>query len=138
MRKSTALIAAVLMACLEFPAWARVEDYGNHYHTHVGRGGYHGPEVDRRGGPGWAGVIAGGILGAAAGLALSHAAPPVVVEPPPVYVPPPVVGTVVPDLPPGCYSVPAYNGVPVYNCGNVYYQPFWDGGAYMYEVVPVP
>lgn len=131
MKKSTALIAIVLMACLEFPASARVEDYGPRVETRVGRGRYFGPAVDRRRGPGWAGVIAGGILGAAAGLALSHAAPPVVVAPP-------VVGTVVPALPGDCYTVPAYNGVPIYNCGNVYYQPFWQGGAYMYEVVPVP
>lgn len=120
MRKPNVLTAFVLTLCLGLPALARIEGYGPRRYAHYGHGG-----------PGWAGVIAGGLLGAAAGYALSRSAPPVVVAPP-------VIGTVVPALPPGCVTVPAYNGVPVYNCGNIYYQPFYEGGAYQYEVVPAP
>ena len=122
MRTPKIFIALALTLCLGWPALARIEGYGRGRYGH----GWH----DR--GPGWAGAIAGGILGAAAGFALSRSAPP------PVVYAPPVVGTVVPALPPGCYAAPAYNGAPVYNCGNVYYQPFYENGYYQYEVVPVP
>ncbi len=122
MRNTKILTAIALTLCLGWPALARVEDYGHRRYEH----GWH----DR--GPGWAGAIAGGILGAAAGFALSRGGPP------PVVYAPPAIGTIMPGLPPGCVAVPAYNGAPLYNCGNVYYQPVYEGGNYMYEVVPVP
>ncbi len=129
------LTAATLALCLAFPAMARVEGYGPMRYNRVGRGGWHGGGfvVDRRGGPGWAGVVAGGILGAAAGLALGAT-----VAPAPVYVAPPVVGSMVPVLPEGCVTVPNYYRGAVYNCGNIFYQPVYQGTSLMYEVVPAP
>ena len=132
MRKQKSVVTLALTLCLAWPALARVEEYGPRRYTQVGHGGhYEHHAIDRSRGSGWAGAIAGGILGAVAGLALSHSAPPVVLAPP-------VVGTVVPVLPGGCVLTPSYYGPPLYNCANVYYQPFYEGGAYMYEVVPVP
>lgn len=137
MRTGVLFIACVLVAGLATPAAARVEDYGARRYTRVGnhpanRGG-HEVVIDRRRGPGWAGAIAGGILGAAAGLALGSA-----LAPAPVVIAPPAMGTVVPVLPGDCVAMPAYNGGVLYNCGNVYYQPFYEGTSLMYEVVPVP
>jgi len=138
MKRATACVEILLMAALACPALARVPDYGPQRYTRVGNHEFHGDRehhvvIDRRRGPGWAGVIAGGILGAAAGLALGGA-----IAPAPVVVAPPVVGTVVPVLPGACVTVPAYNGGVVYNCGNIYYQPIYEGTSLMYEVVPVP
>ena len=130
-------VITVLMAGLVCPAFARVEDYGPKRYTRVGNHERHGEAgrhevvIDRRGGPGWAGVIAGGILGAAAGLALSHAAAP-------VYVAPPVIGTVVPVLPGACATVPTYSGGVLYDCGNIFYQPFYEGTSLMFQIVPAP
>lgn len=134
-----AFIGTMMAVCLALPAMARVEDYGPRRFTQVGRGhGGHGVVIDRRGGPGWAGVLAGGLIGAAAGLALGGALQPGYVAPAPVYVGPPAIGTVVPALPPGCVDVPNYYNGAVYNCGNIYYQPFYEGPSLMYEVVPAP
>jgi hypothetical protein len=84
--------------------------------------------VDRRGGPGWGAVAAA----AAAGVALGTLAarPRTVIETP-------VVGTVVPTIPANCVVTPAPGGV-LYNCNNVYYQPIYQGGTIMYQVVPFP
>ncbi|HTX38686.1 MAG TPA: hypothetical protein VME43_26855 [Bryobacteraceae bacterium] len=136
--KSTAVMVAVALAAgLACPVWARVEAYGPQRYTRVGgHEAYHGGHavvIDRRRGPGWAGVIAGGILGAAAGLALGSQ-----LAPAPVVVAPPVMGTVVPVLPGACATVPAYNGGVLYDCGNIYYQPFYEGTSLMFEVVPAP
>jgi hypothetical protein len=140
-------IGAVMIAGLAPPAFGRVEDYGPRRYTQVGRQEEHhgargergrergyerGPVIDRRRGPGWGGAAAAGILGFAAGLALGgESAPPVVVGPPPI-------GTVVPAIPAGCVSMPAYRGGVVFDCGGIYYQPFYDGMSLMYEVVPAP
>lgn len=140
-----ALIGTAMAVCLALPAMARVEGYGPRRYAQVGGHGWHGrPDghnfvVDHRGGPGWAGVLAGGIVGAAAGLALAGAAgpPPVYVAPAPVYAPP-AIGTVLPALPEDCVEVPNYSGGALYNCGNIYYQPFYEGTSLMYEVVPAP
>ena len=130
---------ALLAAVAPTPLSARVEGYGARRYTQVGprngnweRGHRHDEVIDRRRGPGWGSVIAGGILGAVAGLALGNGyAPPVVAGPPPV-------GTIVGALPPGCGSVPTYNGSVLYNCGGIYYQPIYQGAALMFEVIPGP
>jgi len=132
--KISGVLVVALAAGLAYPALGRVEDYGPRRYTRVGgRDEHHGGVViDRRRGPGWAGAIAGGILGAAAGLALgATAAPPVVIAAP-------AVGTVVPVLPGDCVTEPAYNGGVLYDCGNIYYQPFYEGTSLMFEVVPTP
>jgi hypothetical protein len=137
MRSSAVFLAAALTAGMAAPVFANVGNYGPRRYTRVGghdehRGG-HEVVIDRRRGPGWAGAIAGGILGAAAGLALGATAAPA-----PVLVGPPVAGTVVPVLPGDCVTVPTYNGGYLYNCGNIYYQPFYEGTSLMFEVVPAP
>jgi hypothetical protein len=137
------LNATLLAAIAPAPLSARVEGYGPMRYTQVGprnrnweRGHGRGDVIDRRrgdwGGNNWGGAIAGGILGAVAGLALGNGyAPPVVAGPPPV-------GTIVGALPPGCGSVPTYNGSVLYNCGGIFYQPIYQGAALMFEVVPGP
>jgi len=129
----------VLATLAPAPLSARVEGYGPKRYTRVGprdhdwdRGHEHDEIIDRRRGPGWGAAIAGGILGAVAGLALGNAvAPPVVTGPPPV-------GTIVPALPPGCGTVPTYKGSVLYNCAGIYYQPMYEGTSLMFEVVPGP
>lgn len=140
-------LAAMLIATvLATPAFARVERYGPQRYTQVGRHERRADEhrrgeeereergvvIDRRRGPGWGGIAAAGLLGAAAGFALGNAVAP------PVVIAPPVVGTVVPALPGECVTVPTYNGGVLYNCGNIYYQPFYQGTSLMFEVVPAP
>lgn len=131
------LVPIVISAMLAVPLLARVEGYGPRRFTQVGRA--HGPHgavvINRRVGPGWGGALAAGVLGAAAGLAIGNAIAP---APPPVVVAAPVVGTVVPVLPGDCVTVPSYNGVMIYNCGNIYYQPIYEGTSLMYQVVPAP
>ncbi|HTS75130.1 MAG TPA: hypothetical protein VMG40_02945 [Bryobacteraceae bacterium] len=130
------LIAATMTLPLASPVFARIEGYGprrftqvGHYHGHPG-----GVVIDRRVGPGWGGALAAGLLGAAAGYAIGAATAP----PPPVVVAPPAVGTVVPALPGYCTTVPTASGVVLYDCGNIYYQPIYEGTALMYQVVPGP
>jgi len=136
--KTSLILAVALVGGMACPAVARVEGYGPRRYTQVGHQAFHnnyghGVVIDRRQGPGWGGVLAGGILGAAAGLALGSA-----IAGPPVVVGPPVVGAVVPALPGGCVTVPSYNGSVLYDCGNIYYQPFYEGTSLMFEVVPTP
>ena len=136
-RTGLAVLMNVVMISGLAPAsgWARVEDYGPRRVTQVGRGerrGGHEVVIDRRRGPGWGGIAAAGILGAVAGLVLGNAvAPPVVVGPPPI-------GSAVGYLPGGCVTVPTYAGSVLYNCGGIYYQPFYQGASLMYQVVPAP
>jgi len=134
------LLNATMLACLvPAPLAARVESYGprrytqvGHYNRPVERGHEHDRVIDRRRGPGWGAVVAGGILGAVAGLALgSGVAQPVIAGPPPI-------GTIVGALPPGCGTVPTYNGSVLYNCEGIYYQPVYEGASLMFEVVPAP
>ena len=131
-------LSAAMMATLAAPAFAKMESYGPRRYTAVGRPGGHeehgrpGVVIDRRRGPGWGAAVAGGLIGAAAGLAIGSA-----VAPPVVYGPP-VSGTVVPALPVGCVTVPSYNGAVLYNCGGIYYQPFYEGTSLMFQVVPAP
>jgi hypothetical protein len=131
--KSLALfISAAMMFFLLSPAWGRIENYGNRRVTQVGHvrgpvGRGHPVVIDRGRGPGWGGVVAGGLIGAAAGLAIGSA----IAGPPAVY-------TVVPSLPGACVTVPSYNGGVAYNCGGVYYAPYYEGYSLMYQVVPAP
>ncbi|HTW67401.1 MAG TPA: hypothetical protein VME17_22430 [Bryobacteraceae bacterium] len=132
MKASVLFVSMLMIGNLALPCFARVPDYGPRRYAQVGRGHFAGHVVDRRGGPGWGGVAAAGIIGAIAGLALgSHVAPVPVYEPP-------VVGTVVPALPGGCLSVPTYGGGMVFNCGGIYYQPYYEGTELFYQVVPAP
>lgn len=134
-------LAFLLAALLAFPAFARMDAYGPRREAAVGRGrhderGGHDRDhfvIDRRGGPGWGGVAAAGILGAIAGAALGGA-----VAPAPVVVGPPPPGTVVAALPFACPAVPTYNGAVMYNCNGIYYQPIYEGAALMYQIVPGP
>lgn len=134
MKTLVLFVSTVMIGNLASPCFARVPDYGPRRFTQVGHYQGHEHFVDRRGGPGWGGVAAAGIIGAIAGLALgSHVA-----APPPVVYTPPVVGTIVPALPGGCVTVPTYNGGVLLNCGNIYYQPYYEGTELYYQVVPGP
>ena len=126
---------------------AHVEDYGPRRYTQMGRDNRRDRNgdrdrdrdrdrviIDRTRGPGWGGVAAAGVLGAIAGFALGNAAQPPAVE---QFGPPPI-GTVVAAIPYGCETVPTYNGAVLYNCGGIYYQPFYEGVSLMYQVVPAP
>jgi hypothetical protein len=129
MKSLALLIGTAMLAGVLSPAWARVEGYGHRQYTQVGhyRGPGHEVVVNRHSGPGWGGVVAGGLIGAAAGLALGSA----VAGAPAPY-------TVVPALPGACVPVPNYNGGVAYNCGGVYYAPYYEGYSLMYQVVPAP
>ncbi len=132
----TKLLAIVMTALLAYPLLARVGVYGPRRFTQVGRA--RGPRnavvINRRVGPGWGGAVGAGVLGAAAGFAIGNAFAPR----PPVVVAAPVMGTIVPVLPGACVMVPSVRGAIVYNCGGVFFQPFYQGGALMYQVVPGP
>jgi len=138
MKPLAILITATMLAGALSPAYARVEAYGARRYTQVGhyRGDYRGPVVDRHG-SGWGGAIASGLLGVAAAAVGSALAPSPVIVPPPVVVAPPM-GEMVPALPAGCITTPAYNGSVVYNCGGIFYQPVYEGYSLMYQVVPAP
>jgi len=80
------------------------------------------------------GVAAGAVAGAAASSAYNYTAPPpstVVVQQAPAAPPaPPAVGTVVTTLPSGCTT--SGNR---YQCGSVWYQPYFGGNGVYYQVV---
>jgi hypothetical protein len=130
MKKLALLVGTAMLAAVLSPAWARVEGYGHRGYTQVGhfRGPGHEVVINRHSGPGWGGVVAGGLIGAAAGLALGSAIAPAA---------PIAPYTVVPALPGACATVP-YNGGVLYNCGGVYYAPYYEGYSLMYQVVPAP
>jgi hypothetical protein len=96
-----------------------------------------------RAGPAFFGAAAVGVAaGAVAGAAVASAAQPVYVAPQPVYVAPapppppppppspPAVGTIVGALPPGCVSSGGR-----YQCGSVWYQPYFGSSGVYYQVV---
>lgn len=73
---------------------------------------------------------------AATTTAAATAAPPAPAQPPPpaqAQTGAPPVGTMVPELPPGCVSSPK-NGIEYYNCGGVYYRPAFQGNNLVYVV----
>lgn len=79
------------------------------------------------------GVAAGAVAGAA--VASSYHEPSTVVVNPPPAAPPPVsapatVGTIVTTLPSGCVSSGGR-----YQCGPVWYQPYFGGNGVYYQVV---
>lgn len=76
-----------------------------------------------------AGAAAGAVTGAVVGAA-THPATTVVAAPV-------AVGTVVTTLPGGCAGVTAAGGT-IYNCGNVYYRPYYQGSSLVYQVVTYP
>jgi hypothetical protein len=77
----------------------------------------------------WGSFAAGAATTAVVSNAARTAAAPV------AYVPP-AVGTVVTTLPGGCATIAG--GVSMYNCGNVYYRPYYQGTALVYQVVRYP
>ncbi len=102
---------------------------GNRYY----RSGYHVYDDD----PGWnlgafAAGTAVGVAGTAIGAAAAHGPSTTTVV---ATAPPPAVGTIVGTLPGGCTSV-ASGGGTLYNCNNVYYKPYYQGTALVYQVVP--
>jgi hypothetical protein len=46
----------------------------------------------------------------------------------------PPVGAVVTYLPDGC-TTSQINNIPIYNCSGIYYQPFFQNGSTVYQVV---
>jgi hypothetical protein len=54
-----------------------------------------------------------------------------------VVVSAPAVGTVLTTLPGGCGTVSTSSGV-IYGCNNVYYRPYYQGAALVYQVVTYP
>ncbi len=75
------------------------------------------------------GVAAGAVAGAAVASTSTYYAPPpttVVTTPPPA----PAVGAVVTTLPSGCLSTGGR-----YQCGSVWYQPYFGGNGVYYQVV---
>lgn len=85
------------------------------------------------------GAVAVGVAaGAVAGAAVASTAQPqtVVVTPPPApppAPPPTAVGSVTTVLPSGCVSSAAK-----YQCGSVWYQPYFGSNGVYYQVVPPP
>jgi len=87
------------------------------------------------GGPGLFGAAAVGVAaGAVAGAAVASSRPTTVVVPPPAAPSPPAaVGTVVTTLPSGCVAADGR-----YQCGSVWYQPYFGGSGVYYQVIPPP
>ncbi len=102
------------------------------------RGDRHDNNVYHDGGGDWWGVAAGAIAGLAVGAAINEAnqPPPVVVYQQPVSALP-AYGTQVTMLPPGSVAVNV-NGTVEYECGPVWYRPYFASSGVYYEVVPPP
>lgn len=101
-------------------------------------GGYRGGYVVYDDDPGWnwgafAAGAAVGVAGTAIGAAATHDEPSTTTVV--TTAPPPAAGTIVGTLPGGCTSV-ASGGGTLYNCNNVYYKPYYQGTALVYQVVP--
>jgi hypothetical protein len=81
----------------------------------------------------WGSFAAGAAVGAVttAAVASAHQSSTTVV------VAAPTVGTLVPTLPAGCTTFNT-GGTLVYQCSNVYYQPFYQGTQLVYRVVTHP
>ncbi|MEX2260987.1 MAG: hypothetical protein WD696_03505 [Bryobacteraceae bacterium] len=82
---------------------------------------------------GWGSFAAGAAIGATTGAIVGAATS----EPTTVVVATPMVGTTVATLPGGCAAVGAGSTV-IYNCNNVFYQPFYQGSTLAYQVVTYP
>jgi hypothetical protein len=85
--------------------------------------------------PHWGAFAAGAAVGvattAAVAAATSHNTTTVIVAPPLA------IGTTVGLLPGGCAAISG-PGTVTYNCGNVYYRPFYQGTTLVYQVVQYP
>ena len=80
----------------------------------------------------WGAFAAGAATTAVVSAAARSAA-----QPAAVVVAAPVVGTVVPALPATCATVGAGTTL-LYNCSNIYYQPFYQGTTLVFRVVTHP
>ncbi len=76
------------------------------------------------------GVAAGAVAGSAAAASTAPHTTTVVTTPPPA---PATVGSVVTTLPSGCVSTGGR-----YQCGSVWYQPYFGGNGVYYQVVAPP
>lgn len=131
LRTVTSLLMIWSMGFSNAHAWGRFPgghhpDYNPHF---VHGGGCIGCGV---GAAAVAGLVGGAIVGAV--IAGSAAPPPTTVV---VANPGPPPGTQVAILPPGCASM-AVNGAQLYQCGPVWYQPFFGANGVYYTVVPGP
>jgi hypothetical protein len=86
--------------------------------------------------PNWGAFAAGAAVGVATTAAVAAATRPsttTVVTTAPAL----AIGTTVGVLPGGCTAISAPNVV-TYNCNNVYYRPYYQGTALVYQVVQYP
>ena len=92
-----------------------------------------------------AGLVSGVIIGSAIANSGDQGPPPevveapqpVIVQAPPQYVQGLPLGTEVSSLPPGCANMNV-NGATYYQCGPIWYQPFFGGNGVYYTVVQAP
>ncbi len=149
MKNILMLVFAICMISAQvvpLEAWVAARGYGYHGAAVGPHGaavwGPHGGAVVARpyggccysGYSGWdvaGAAVAGAVVGAAVGAAVAKPAPP------PVYIAPPVYGTVVYSLPGACTAT-MYGSVTYSNCNNVFYQPIYQGGTLVYQVVQPP
>lgn len=84
----------------------------------------------------WGAFAVGAAVGVATTAAVAAATRPstTTVVTAPAAIP---VGSIVPVLPGGCSSVNTGSAV-VYQCSNIYYRPFYQGSALVYQVVTYP
>lgn len=82
----------------------------------------------------WGSFAAGAAVGVATTAAVAAATRPATTT---VVVAAPAVGTVVQALPGGCASINSGDAM-VYSCNNVYYRPYYQGTALVYQVVTYP
>ena len=124
------MMIVIVAASLMLPGFDVVSARGG-----GGRGGWSGGRGGHGGGGGWGWGIAGAAI---AGVLIGAAAQPqtVIVE---QQAAPSVLpyGTQITALPAGCVSQ-NINGTVVYQCGPVWYRPFFGSNGVYYEVVPPP
>lgn len=82
----------------------------------------------------WGSFAAGAAVGVATTAAVAAATRPATST---VVVQAPAVGTMITTLPGGCSAVSS-GGTTIYNCSNVYYQPYYQGTQLVYQVVTHP
>jgi hypothetical protein len=131
-------------------AWGRFD--GGHHPTYGGGWARPNPVVVHntyvRGGGGGcigcgigAAAVAGLVGGVIIGSALASPPPPQTVivnqAPQAIVVQGPPIGAQVPVLPPGCANMNV-NGATLYQCGGIWYQPFFGGNGVYYSVVQAP
>jgi hypothetical protein len=97
-------------------------------------GGYYGGAYYHDNDWNWGSFAAGAAAGAVTGAVVSAATHPSTTT---VVAAPVAVGTVVTALPGGCATVAGAAGA-IYSCGNVYYRPYYQGTALVYQVVTYP